>query len=73
MKERRVPITGYDEKILEIAPTEDEIKAAKHLPYPEILGVMSFPASCCKFEMKYSISVLVQDEEHGRVSILRSF
>jgi hypothetical protein len=58
LKERRVPITGYDEKILEIAPTAEEIQAAKHLPYREILGVMSFPASCCKFEMKYSISVL---------------
>ena len=58
LKERRVPITTYDEKILEMVPTEDEVKAAKHLPYREILGVMSFPASCCKFEMKYSISVL---------------
>jgi hypothetical protein len=58
LKERRVPLTSYDEKLLEIAPTEEEIRAARHLPYREILGVMSFPASCCKFEMKYSISVL---------------
>ena len=58
MKERGVPITNYDEKILQVDPTEDEIKEARDLPYREILGVMSFPASMCKFEMKYAISVL---------------
>ena len=58
MKERVVPITKYDENILKIEPTEDEIKAARDLPFREMLGVMSFPASCCKFEMKYAISVL---------------
>jgi hypothetical protein len=58
MKARRVPITVLDEKSLETAATDEEIKAARHLPYRELLGVMSFPASCCKFELKYSISVL---------------
>jgi hypothetical protein len=58
MKERIVPLTPYEEKIMETAPTDDEVLAAKHLPYRELLGVMSFPASCCKFEMKYAVSVL---------------
>ena len=58
MKERGVPMTNYDEKILQVDPTEAEIKEARDLPYREILGVMSFPASMCKFEMKYAISVL---------------
>jgi hypothetical protein len=58
MKERRVPLTSYDEKVLEMAPTESEVAAGKHLPFRELLGVMSFPASCCKFEMKYAISKL---------------
>jgi hypothetical protein len=58
MKERLVPITKYDENILKESPTDDEIKEARGLPYREMLGVMSFPASCCKFELKYAISVL---------------
>jgi hypothetical protein len=58
MKERKVPITQYDEKILETAPTDVEVLSAKSLPYRELLGVMSFPASCCKFEMKYAVSML---------------
>jgi hypothetical protein len=58
MKERVVPITKHDEHILKIEPTEDEIKAARDLPFREMLGVMSFPASHCKFEMKRAISVL---------------
>ena len=58
LKERLVPITKYDESILKEEPTDEEIRAARDLPYREILGVMSFPASCCKFELKYAISVL---------------
>jgi hypothetical protein len=58
LKERAVPITKHDENILKQDPTDEEIKEARELPYREILGVMSFPASCCKFEMKYAISVL---------------
>jgi hypothetical protein len=58
MKERKVPLTSYDEKILETAPTDSEVLSAKHLPFRELLGVMSFPASCCKFEMKYAVSML---------------
>ena len=58
MKERKVPITVYDEKILLEVPTDEEIKEASTLPFREILGVMSFPSSCCKFEIKYAVSVI---------------
>jgi hypothetical protein len=58
LKERGVPITKHDENILKQDPTDEEIKEARELPHREILGVMSFPASCCKFEMKHTIFVL---------------
>ena len=37
--------------------TDEEAKAAKHLPYRELLGVVSYPASCTKLEMRYAVSV----------------
>ena len=58
LKERAVPITKHDENILKQDPTDEEIKEARELPRRGILGVISFPASCCKFEMKHAISVL---------------
>ena len=58
MKARNVPITAYDEKILLEDPTEEEIKDGSNLPFREILGVMSFPSSCCKYEIKYAVSVI---------------
>ena len=58
MKGRGVPITPYDEKVLSTEATETEVEEAKHLPMRELLGVMSYPASNCKFELKYAISVL---------------
>jgi hypothetical protein len=33
------------------------MKEAKHLPYRELLGVCSYPASCTKLEMRYAVSV----------------
>ena len=58
MRERLVPMSVQDEKLVGIAPTEDEILEAKYLPFRQILGVLSYPASQCHFAMKYSISVL---------------
>ena len=57
MKERSVPLSVHDETTLLKEPTPEEIEAAKHLPYRNLLGVLSYPASNCKFEMKYAISV----------------
>jgi len=58
MKARTVPMSVLDEKTIEETPTEKEIGEAKGLPFRELLGVLSYPASQCKFEMKYAISML---------------
>jgi len=39
-------------------PTEEEIKEAEHLPYPNLLGVVQYPSAFTKPEMRYSMSVL---------------
>jgi len=56
-KERKVPLSPADEKML-VDPTEVEMKAAEHLPYASILGVCQYPASFTKLEMRYALSVL---------------
>ena len=38
--------------------TEEEIKAAKHLPFLQAVGILSYPASNCKFEIRYAVSIL---------------
>ena len=58
MKQRLVPLTVLDEKAIESEPTKLEIDEAKHLPFRELLGVLSYPASQVKFEMKYAVSIL---------------
>ena len=57
LKARSVPITKYDEEQLAVEATDAEIAEARNLPFREMLGVMSFPSSCCKFEIKYAISI----------------
>ncbi len=57
-KERTIPLTVLDEKILFEQPTPEEIAEAKNLPFLQAVGILSYPASNCKFEMRYAISVL---------------
>jgi hypothetical protein len=56
-KERLVPLSPTDEKLL-VEPTEEEIKAAEHLPFPNVLGVVQYPSNFTKLEMRFSMSVL---------------
>jgi hypothetical protein len=56
-KERRVPLSAADEKML-TEPTEQEIKEAEHLPFPNLLGVIQYPSAFSKPEMRYAMSVL---------------
>ena len=56
-KERKVPLSPADEKLL-IEPSESEMKAAEHLPFASLLGVCQYPSSFTKLEMRYSMSVL---------------
>ena len=39
-------------------PTEEEIKEARYSPHAPLLGVMTYPASNCKFEIKLAMSKL---------------
>jgi hypothetical protein len=57
-KERTIPLSVLDEKCLFEQPTPEEIEEAKGLPYLQAVGILSYPASNCKFEMRYAISVL---------------
>ena len=56
-KERLVPLSPRDEKLL-VEPTEEEIRAAEHLPFPNVLGVVQYPSNFTKLEMRYAMSVL---------------
>ena len=56
-KDRRVPLSPADEKLL-VEPDEKEMKEAEHLPYASLLGVCQYPSSFTKLEMRYSMSVL---------------
>jgi hypothetical protein len=58
VKERWNPLSIYDEKImLEEEVSDEDHEAAKHLEYRELLGIISYPASCVKLEMRYAISI----------------
>jgi hypothetical protein len=57
-KERTIPLTVLDEKCCFTPATPDEISKAKHLPFLQAIGILSYPASNCKFEMRYAVSVL---------------
>jgi hypothetical protein len=56
-KVRLVPLSPNDEKLL-VEPSAEEIKAAEHLPYRNVLGVVQYPSNYTKLEMKYAMSVL---------------
>jgi hypothetical protein len=56
-KTRLVPLSAADEKLL-VEPTDDEIAEAAHLPFPSVLGVVQYPTSYTKLEMKFAMSVL---------------
>jgi hypothetical protein len=56
-KDRRVPLSASDERLL-TEPSEEEIKEAEHLPYPNLLGVVQYPSAFTKPEMRYAMSVL---------------
>ena len=57
LKHYRNPLFINDEKIMEEVMTDEEHDKAKHLPYRELCGMCSYPASCSKLEMCYAISV----------------
>jgi hypothetical protein len=57
-KERKILLTVLDEKCLFENATVAEIEEAKDLTFLQAVAILSYPASNCKFEMRYAISVL---------------
>jgi len=57
-KNRFNPLSITDKAILDTPATEDEIKEAKNLPFLQAVGILSYPASNCKFEIRYAISII---------------
>ena len=47
-----------DEAAIVAESTPEEIEAAKHLPYLQAVGLLSYPASQCKFEIRYAVSLV---------------
>jgi len=43
---------------LMVEASEEEVLAAAHLPFPQLLGVIQFPTAFTKLEMRFSISTL---------------
>ena len=58
LKSRGTPLAVADERILNLEVTDADFEEAKHLPYRELLGTVSYPAACVKLEMRYCVSVL---------------
>ena len=56
-KKRRVPLSAADERLL-TEPTDEEVKDAEHLPFPNLLGVVQYPSAFTKPEMRYAMSIL---------------
>jgi hypothetical protein len=66
-KKRKVPLSVLDETALALTtdPTPAEIEVAKHLPYLQAVGLLSYPASQCKFEMRYTVSLAGSRRKKG--------
>jgi hypothetical protein len=57
VKERWNPLSIYDEKRMMEEVSDEEFEEAKHLEYRELCGIISYPASCTKLEMRYAVSI----------------
>jgi hypothetical protein len=58
LKDRYNTLSVTDEAILDTAATAEEITEAKHLPFLQAVRILSYPASNCKFEIRYAISII---------------
>jgi hypothetical protein len=57
-KKRQIPLSVLDEAAIVSDSTPEEIEAAKHLPYLQAVGLISYPSSQCKFEIRYAVSLV---------------
>ena len=63
-KKRYIPLSVLDETEIGKEPTPEEIADAKGLPYLQAVGLLSYPAAQCKFEIRYAVS-LVSSRRNG--------
>jgi hypothetical protein len=56
-KKRGTPMSVVDYALM-VEATDEEVKEAAHLPYPQLLGVIQFPTAFTKLEMRFAISTL---------------
>ncbi len=64
-KNRKVPLSVLDEAAILTNPTLEEITEAKNLPFLQGVGILSYPASQCKFENKYAVSLVGSRRRSG--------
>jgi hypothetical protein len=56
-KKRSTPMSIADHTFM-VDATDEEVKEAAHLPFPQLLGVIQFPAAFTKLEMRFAVSTL---------------
>jgi hypothetical protein len=57
-KQRLVPLSPADERLILLPVSEEEAAEASHLPYPNLLGVCQYPSAYTRLEMRYAMSIL---------------
>jgi hypothetical protein len=55
---RGVPVSVADAAVMIDVATDDEVNEAKHLPFPQLLGVVQYPSAFTKLELRYAVSFL---------------
>ena len=55
---RAIPISVSDHATLLDVATDAEVEEAKHLPFPQLLGVVQYPSAFTKLELRFAVSFL---------------
>jgi hypothetical protein len=58
VRERHNPLSVHDEGLMQDEVSDAEVEEAKDLEFRGLLGIVSYPASCVKLEMRYAVSIL---------------
>jgi hypothetical protein len=56
-KERSTPLSVADYNLLKEA-TDEEVKEASHLPYPQLIGTIQYASAFTKLESRFAVSTL---------------
>jgi len=55
---RGVPISISEQADTNEPASETEVEEAKHLPFPQLLGVIQYPSAFTKLELRFAVSIL---------------